>query len=129
MVGKRESMSGKLSKVENWATLARGAGYRPSMMAALCAVSLRQLERFFVDRFGASPGKWTRELRIQAARDRISAGLSNKEVVDELRFANPSHLCHEFKRAFGVSPQSFAVAPRIPDTSLMLGIEARLEKH
>jgi AraC-like DNA-binding protein len=111
-------MSGKLSKVDNWETLARGAGYRPSMMAALCAVSLRQLERFFVDRFGASPGKWTRDLRIQAARNRISAGLSNKEVVDELRFANPSHLCHEFKRAFGVSPQSFATTPRIPDTTL-----------
>jgi AraC-like DNA-binding protein len=111
-------MSGKLSKINNWETLARGAGYRPSMMAALCAVSLRQLERFFVDRFGASPGKWTRELRIQAARNRISAGLSNKEVVDECRFANPSHLCHEFKRAFGVSPQTFAAPPRIPDTSL-----------
>jgi len=110
-------MSGKLSKIDNWENLARGAGYRPSMMAALCAVSLRQLERFFVDRFGAPPGKWTRELRIRAARDRISAGLSNKEVVDELRFANPSHLCHEFKRAFGTSPKNFASALQIPGAS------------
>jgi AraC-like DNA-binding protein len=124
-------MSGKLSKIDNWEMMARGAGYRPSLMAALCAVSLRQLERFFVDRFGASPGKWTRDLRIQAARDRISAGQSNKEVVDELRFANPSHLCHEFKRAFGVSPQTFGTPPRSPYTSLArpVNIETRLESR
>jgi hypothetical protein len=38
----------------------------------------------------------------------ITEGWSNKAVVAELCFANESHLCHEFKRFYAVSPQTFA---------------------
>ena len=36
-----------------------------------------------------------------------SQGYTNRAVVAELKFGSPSHLCHEFKRVYGKSPQSF----------------------
>jgi AraC-like DNA-binding protein len=44
---------------------------------------------------------------LRLARQRIVEGLANKAVAAELGFANESHLCHEFKRAYGTSPQAF----------------------
>jgi AraC-like DNA-binding protein len=38
----------------------------------------------------------------------ISQGWSSKAVANELNFSSGSHFCHEFKKLYGVSPQSFA---------------------
>src|SRR6266852_2703848 len=100
-------MSGRLLRIEKWETLAREADFQPAKMAALCPVSLRQLERFFALRFGKTPGEWSRELKCRQALKLITKGYSNKAVVAELKFANGSHFCHEFKRVYGASPQSF----------------------
>ena len=101
-------MSGRLLRVEKWEVLARQADYQPVKMAALCSISLRQLERFFALRFGQTPGEWSRELKCRQALKLITEGYSNKAVVAELRFAGASHFCHEFKRVYGTSPQSFS---------------------
>jgi len=100
-------MGGRLSRIEKWETLARQADFQPVKMAALCSISLRQLERFFALRFGQTPREWSRELKCRQALKLITEGYSNKAVVAELRFAGDSHLCHEFKRLYGASPQSF----------------------
>ncbi len=101
-------MSGRLLRIQEWEELAREAKFRPAVMAALCPVSLRQLERFFLSTFNKTPTQWTRELRCCVARQLISQGWSNKAVVAELHFANESHFCHEFKSVYRVSPQTFA---------------------
>ena len=101
-------MKSGLDVVQDWGSLARKAGFRPSAMAALCGVSVRQLERFFVVRFGKPPGLWMRELRCGLARDFISRGWSDKAVVSELDFGNSAHLCHEFKSFYLAPPQTFA---------------------
>ena len=77
-------------------------------MAGLCSVSLRQLERFFVERFNKTPIGWTRELRCRMARELIDKGWTGKAVAAELHFTNDSHLCNEFRRIYGVSPRAFA---------------------
>jgi|SRR6266568_3299136 len=100
-------MSGRLLKIREWEELASEAKFQPAVMAALCPVSLRQLERFFLRTFNKTPTQWTRELRCRVACQLISQGWSNKAVVAELYFANESHFCHEFKRVYGVSPQTF----------------------
>src|SRR6266516_8152070 len=107
LIGDR-SMSFDISKVESLEELARKANFRPDSMAALCSISLRQLERVFVKRFNKTPGAWARELRCRLARDLIEAGWMTKAVTRELHFTNESHLCHEFKKRYRVSPRAFA---------------------
>jgi transcriptional regulator GlxA family with amidase domain len=101
-------MNGQLVHIQDWEGLAREARFRPADMAALCPTSLRQLERFFENRFQQTPSEWTRELRCRLARQLISQGWSNKAVAEELGFVDPAHLCHEFKRILGVPPRNFA---------------------
>jgi transcriptional regulator GlxA family with amidase domain len=103
-------MSGQLLKVHDWQILARKANFRPAGMAAMCSISLRQLERHFQCCFHRTPGEWTRDLRLRLAKDLIGQGWSNKAVAAELNFANESHLCHEFMRVYGLPPRSFAPA-------------------
>lgn len=76
-------------------------------MAALCWVSLRQLERHFTKQFQQTPSKWARALRCRLARELIAKGWSNKAVAFELHFSNESHLCHEFITHYSRPPQAF----------------------
>src|SRR5258708_17762801 len=103
-------MSGRLLRIEKWEALARQADFHPAKMAALCSISLRQLERFFALRFGKTPGEWNREMKCRQALKLITEGYSNKAVVAELRFAGDSHFCHQFKPVYCASPQSFLPA-------------------
>jgi AraC-like DNA-binding protein len=71
-------------------------------------ISLRQLERFFIQHFGTTPRQWVAHLKCRCARELISRGYSNKAVVSELGFSTDAQFCHQFKRIFGVSPQFYA---------------------
>src|SRR5437870_1144759 len=101
-------MSSRLQRIEKWETLARQANFQPAEMAALCPISLRQLERFFKQHYDKTPTEWNRELRFRIAIELIGKGYSNKAASIELKFANQSHFCHEFKKVYGITPQSFA---------------------
>ncbi|HEY4248500.1 MAG TPA: helix-turn-helix domain-containing protein [Lacunisphaera sp.] len=101
-------MKCRLAQINEWEIVAVEAQFKPSKMAALCAVSLRQLERYFMDRFQQPPGKWARALRCRLACDLIAKGWSNKAVAFETHFSNESHLCHEFAYHYGEAPQKFS---------------------
>src|SRR5271166_5772557 len=77
-------MSGQLLRIHDWESMACQAKFHPAGMAALCSVSLRQMERFFVERFNKTPIAWTRELRCEQARRLIAKGWTNKAVATEL---------------------------------------------
>jgi transcriptional regulator GlxA family with amidase domain len=98
-------MHSKLQRVSGWEKLAREANFRPAVMAALCPISLRQMERYFLTHFHKSPRRWVKELRCRLARQLIERGYSSKAVVEDLHFADHAHLCHEFKQVYGVAPQ------------------------
>ena len=98
----------KLLEIQDWEQLASQAKFRPESMAALCPVSLRQLERFFSKKFNKTPQEWARELRGRLALELISQGWSSKAVAGQLHFWDESHFCNEFKRVHGASPQAFA---------------------
>jgi AraC-like DNA-binding protein len=108
LVTQNLAMRSRLERIQDWEALAIDAGYEPGAIAALCPISLRQLERFFVIRFGKTPRSWAIELQCRRARELIERGYSNKAVVTELNFADESHLCHAFKNVYGCPPQTFA---------------------
>jgi AraC-like DNA-binding protein len=101
-------MGNRLERIRDWEALAQAADFKPSNMATLCPISLRQLERHFCLHFGKTPRQWLRELRCRLAQRLILQGYSNKAVVAELKFASEPHFCHEFKKICGVSPQTLA---------------------
>ncbi len=101
-------MGGRLSKIGEWEQLAKAADFRPAKMAALCCISGRHLERFFEQQFSNTPGRWLRALQCRLAKELIAHGYSNKAAAAELKFASESHFCREFKKHYGVTPQSFA---------------------
>ena len=88
--------------------MARDAQFRPATMAALCCISLRQLERYFLTHFHQTPAQWTRDLRFRMAQQLIAQGYSNKSVAAELRFTDSAHLCREFRKLRGITPQHYA---------------------
>jgi AraC-like DNA-binding protein len=96
-----------LLRVPDWPNLAYEAKFKPGVMAAMCSVSLRQLERFFLKQFHQTPRVWAKELQMRMARQKITEGWKNKAVVDELGFGNASQLCHDFQKYFGGAPRSF----------------------
>jgi|ERR1044071_4687752 transcriptional regulator GlxA family with amidase domain len=101
-------MATRLLEITDWQRLAEEAKFRPGIMAAKCPIGLRQLQRFFAKHFNQSPKAWSKDLQMITARRLIAQGLSNKAVAAELGFGNASHLCHDFKKYFGKSPQAFA---------------------
>ena len=94
--------------VQDWERVAKEAEFKPSRMALLCAVSNRQLQRIFQRHLNCTPSHWLRELQCRLAKDLITQGYSSKAAAAELKFATEAHFCREFKKVFGVSPQSFA---------------------
>ena len=101
-------MSGRLFRTEDWERLAIKADFRPSQMADLCGLTLRQMQRRFQKDLSVTPSEWLRRFGCRLVMKLIAEGYNNKAIVFELKFSNSAHLCHDFRRVYGASPQSFA---------------------
>ena len=97
---------------QDWETLAKEAGFHPEMIAVLCQISLRQLERHFKKNFKKTPIEWSKELRRRLAIQHLAEGWSTKAVAQQLHFSDAAHLCHEFKVVYGTTPQNFGPQSR-----------------
>jgi len=104
-----QTFRSRLERIQDWEALATQAAYDPENMAALCPISLRQLERFFKLHFGESPHCWAMRQRCARARELVQQGYSTKAVAAELNFTDVSNFCHAFKRVYRRPPQTFAV--------------------
>ncbi|SRR6266511_1503507 len=102
-------MPSKLDRVHGWLNLARQGRYNARQVAALCGVSLRQLERYFNDSFGRVPQEWLNEVRFREAKKLLLKGLSVKEVASRLGFKQPTHFSRSFKQRTGRPPSKYGV--------------------
>lgn len=94
---------------QSWESLAAQAGYRPGELARVCQTSLRTLQRHFRAQYNMTLGDWLRNLRMQTAYARITAGETVKEVAYDLSFKQLSHFSRVFKQAYGVPPSTLSV--------------------
>jgi AraC family transcriptional regulator len=106
-------MSGRLATINNWPELAAQAHWNVAELADLCGVSVKTLERHFLNTFGKPPHEWMHELRLE----QVATGLQNGEAVklaaNKAGYGHPSHCSRDFKKHFGRSPSEFRRAPRL----------------
>lgn len=96
--------------IKDWHRMAKEADFHPAKMAAACSISKRHLERHFQEQFNMTPRQWLRQVQCELAKNLVVQGWPTKAVANELKFADGSHFCHEFKKYFGASPRTFARA-------------------
>ena len=97
-------MNSRLLEVKNWECLAQDANYSAGVLAKGCRISVRQLERFFVETTGESPQHWLNRLRHERALKWLQEGCSVKETALGLRYKSIAHFSREFKREHGFPP-------------------------
>ena len=89
--------------------MGRQADYDAVVLAQLCGLSLRQLERFFLARTGLTPREWLNQLRLYDALVLLAEGKSVKEVYGKVGFKQRSHFARAFKALHGFGPGSAVV--------------------
>jgi len=101
-------MSARSFRSEEWERLAIRARFQPVQMAGLCRVSPKQLQRIFNKAFQKTPTQWIREFRCRLVLKLVAKGYTYKAIAAELHFANETHLCHDFRKAYPESPRKIA---------------------
>jgi AraC-like DNA-binding protein/mannose-6-phosphate isomerase-like protein (cupin superfamily) len=82
-------------------------------MAVLCAkagVSVRTIERTFLDEVGTSFESWRRQVRLTTAVELLVSGCSVKEVAYKVGYCQPSAFVEMFRRTFGTTPKAWVSA-------------------
>ncbi|HEX3626282.1 MAG TPA: helix-turn-helix transcriptional regulator [Verrucomicrobiae bacterium] len=105
-------MSSKLNYVKDWQRLVRQANWSASLLAKATGVSVRALERHFVENFGRSPKAWLMEQRRLLAIDLLQKGCSVKEAAHLLGYSHPQHFSRDFRHYWGFSPSALTTSAR-----------------
>jgi AraC family transcriptional regulator len=87
--------------------LAIQAQFDVKVLAKLCQLSVRQLERNFRSQLGRTPQDWLNEQRLMAAKRLLRSGEQVKTVASSLGFKQSSHFCRHFKLHSHMTPSEF----------------------
>jgi len=85
-------------------------------MAALCAkagVSVRTIQRTFLNEVGASFELWRRQARLMKAVSLLVSGSSIKEAAYKVGYCHSSAFVEIFRRTFGITPKAWTTALKI----------------
>jgi len=86
---------------------------RPAALAEAVGLSLRQLDRLFVNHLGQTPTAFALRLRLERARTLLEqTAMSVTEVAVANGFASPAHFATAYRRAFGAAPSGHRAATR-----------------
>ena len=115
-----------LCKIGNWWERAAQAEYRAPVLASLCSVSLRTLQRFFQQKLRTSPQKWLNQVRQLEAEQLAKTGARTKEIAYRLGFRQPSHFCRQFKEHHGISPKAWRL---LSDNRPRFSVQSSLKRR
>jgi AraC-like DNA-binding protein len=96
--------------------LAVRANYDGRVLAALCGVSPRQLQRVFKARLQCSPQTWLNQLRVFHAQERLLKGESVKGVAATLGFRRAAYFSIHFKALTGLTPSEYRLNQHVSKT-------------
>jgi len=102
------AMNSPLDQIDDWVSRAKQCGWCVTKLARVCGVSVRTLERHFLDMHGRTPEAWLAELRWRQALELVREGSPVKETASRLGYHQASAFSREFKRRFGQSPVKFS---------------------
>lgn len=106
-------MSASLRQQTDWPELARKANYSTAALAALRGVSMRQLEREFLRRFGQTPERWLNDLRLREAWELLAGGNAVKIAAVSSGYKHSPSFSRAFKRHFGFPPSQVPSDPKV----------------
>lgn len=76
-------------------------------LAAQVAMSDRSFHRKFTDAMGETPAHFVETLRLDQARQLLSAGSGLKQIAAQTGYLSPAQLSRAFERRFGMTPLLF----------------------
>jgi AraC-like DNA-binding protein len=85
-------------------------------LAAAAGCSRYVAYRAFTQAYGLAPSDYQRQLRVQAARRLLGAGVAPARAAAEAGFADQAHLTRWFRRYYGVTPGTYRTAAGVPET-------------
>ena len=85
-------------------------------LAAAAGCSRYAAYRAFTQAYGLAPSDYQRQLRVQAARRLLGAGVAPARAAAEAGFADQAHLTRWFRRYYGVTPGAYRIAAGVPET-------------
>ncbi len=96
----------RLFGIKQWPALGKGCKYSTEL-AQKAGTTLRDLERFFNEKFGITPESWLLDQRMAEALRLLKGGASVKEVAADLRYKYACHLSRDFKAYYGKAPRQY----------------------
>jgi transcriptional regulator GlxA family with amidase domain len=90
------------------------ADHSVKRLAALAALSTRQLTRLFQSELGTTPGRYVEMIRVDVARAALDAGHSVAESARRAGFGSPETLRRVFIGHLGLSPKAYRDRFRTP---------------
>ncbi len=106
-------MNGRLQRINNWPELAAQAHWNVAELAELCGVSVKTLERHFLNTFGLPPKQRMHRLRVEPVATDLKTGATVKLAAIKAGYRLPQHFARDFKKHFGRSPSELRRAPRL----------------
>jgi AraC-like DNA-binding protein len=100
-------MESRLNRIQDWQAYAKSINYSSTKLAKKCGVTVRQLERYFLNRFKMPPHEWLHTSRMKRAVELMCDGCAVKETATLLGYKTSAHFCHDFKQTYHVSPTQY----------------------
>jgi len=112
-------MNTPLNHIQNWEELAQKAGWSVASLAKHCGVSVRTIERYFLESKGRRPKEWFNEKRQERAMKLLLGSYSAKETANHLGYTHSSTFSREFTKYWGFSPmQAMSSSVKLARTSV-----------